>query len=115
MKWSDLSEKVQKNVEEIITDGLLARGIRANVTCWEAKDGKLKVVTDKFYTTPVIFKELYIEGTGYFSQTENGMDELEVSLAYRWQSFSGGFNGTSLCCIYILLSGYDARKRYTTT
>ena len=115
MKWSDLTEKVQLGVREIIKDELLMRGIKVDVTCNETKNELLKIKTSTIQTTPVIFKELYIEGTGFFDQAANGMDELVVCLDYRWQSFTNGYNGTSICHIYILLSEYEARKRYTTT
>lgn len=59
-------------------------------------DDVLKAKSEPFRITPMVFKEIWIEGTFFALNNEEGEFELGINLGYHWKSFRGGSNGTEL-------------------
>ena len=56
-----------------------------------------------------MFKSVNIEGTGYLTEEKNGLYELSFVLDFRYETFTGGKNGTHLCNINFRVSDNSTR------
>lgn len=97
-------EETYKQISEIIRIELLKRGFIVDVTCTPTKDNLFKVKTSSFQTTPVLFKDVWIESSfAYFDkkESEKGVKYTEyyISLNVCYEHFDGGRNGCNLFSI----------------
>lgn len=102
---------------EIVGDELLKRGFQVKLTTSVLSDGRIKIVSDNFQTTPVLYKRIYIEAKGKI-KSEDKKDSLgrdvvrnEVCLALhaRVELFSGGSNGIDLFYLNLVWFNDDDR------
>jgi hypothetical protein len=97
-------KKVYSQIADIIQTELLKRGFVVNVSCTPTPDNSLKVITDEFQTTPVIFKKVWIESFGVkVEEHENSKGikytDYHISLDVFYEHFGGGKNGCNLFSI----------------
>lgn len=92
-------ENVFEQISEIIRVELLKRGFIVDVTCTPTKDNSFKVKTTSFQTTPVLFKEVWIESWNVFveeKENDKGVKYIDynISIHVCYEHFDGGRN----CC-----------------
>lgn len=93
-----------EQIAELIRIELLKRGFIVDVTCIPTRDNHMRVKTTSFQTTPVLFKEVWIESSNAFfseNQKENGYKYTDyyVSLSVCYKHFDDGRNGCNLFTI----------------
>lgn len=104
-------------ITEIVSDELLKRGFQVKLTTNVLPDGRMKIMSNNFQTTPVLYKKIYIEAKGKI-KSEDKKDSLgrgivrhEVCLALhaRVELFSGGSNGIDLFYLNLVWLNNDDR------
>ena len=107
MKYNDLTETMRKEIANIVKTQLMKRGINVDVaiSSKQTRSGNeyVGVKTSPFQTTPVIYKEICIDGGGVFSEVEGREDvfTLALSLDFRMTYFTNAYNGVTLGTIFI--------------
>lgn len=102
MKYSEFTDDMLKEIIDAIKSKLLKLGINADVfvTSSVGRYGTeyIEVSTEKFNTTPVIYKYVTIGGKGSFwqSKDDDGVYNLDIPLDYWFKYFDGGTNGASI-------------------
>ena len=96
--------EVLEQIREIIRIELLKRGFIVDVTCTQTKDNSFKVKTTSFQTTPVLFKDVWIESWNVFiedKENEKGIKytDYNISIHVCYEHFDGGMNGCTLFSI----------------
>lgn len=99
-------ENVFEQISEIIRVELLKRGFIVDVTCTQTKENSFKVKTSSFQTTPVLFKEVWIESWNVFiedKENDKGVKytDYNISIHVCYEHFDGGRNGCSLFSIIL--------------
>lgn len=94
-------EKLLRQISEIIRIELLKRGFTVDVICTPTKDNSFKVKTSSFQTTPVLFKDVWIESWNVFveeKENDKGIKYTDycVSLNVCYYHFDDGRNGCNL-------------------
>lgn len=96
-----------------ITLSVTRLGINTRLLVVEKKDYKnnpyLVFESTPFQTTPMMFKEIKLEGNIYIreDETDDGFIYVIVDLDYRYNFFDGGSNGHKLgMCKYKICRGY---------
>lgn len=92
---------VFEQIAKLIQIELLKRGFIVNVVCVPKGDNDFKVKTTSFQTSPVLFKNVWIEsdyaifseGT---SEKGNKYTDYFVRLSAKFELFGGGTNGCEL-------------------
>lgn len=97
-------KNVFEQTAELIRIELLKRVFVVDVTCTPTKVDKFNVKTTSFQTTPVLFKNVWIEsGIACFQENENEKGikytDYYVSLSVCYEYFDGGRNGCKLFAI----------------
>lgn len=97
-------EKILEQIREIIRIELLKRGFIVDVTCTPTKDNSFKVKTTSFQTTPVLFKEVWIESWNVFveeKENDKGVKytDYNISIQVCYEHFDSGRNGCNLFSI----------------
>lgn len=64
---------------------------------------RISIETNNLCMTPCVFAKLYINGNGSADNEGN----VFISLSWRWETFSGGSNGTELCRLTLRKSDYS--------
>ena len=102
MKFSELSPKNVSYISECVTTLLKRMCINADITM-KAKttrfgDEVLDVHSSEIKVIPAMFNNVHIEGTGYLTKDDNVENcfDFKIFLNYRYESFSGGSNGTEI-------------------
>lgn len=54
---------IYEQIAALIRIELLKRGFIVDVTCYPEDEGRIKIETSSFQTTPVIFKRLWIDNS----------------------------------------------------
>jgi len=113
---NNLPKDIIKEIETSINNELIKRGyptVVATQDTTETRYPKIDIVSEKFNTTPVIFKEIQVDNFGgsitervekIVNQDKEGIDFIrEVDTIGIWipvhvsySHFDGGSNGTSL-------------------
>lgn len=107
MKYNELTETMRKEIANIVKTQLMKRGINVDVAIFgkQTRSGSefVGVKTSPFQTTPVIYKEICIEGGGSFDKVEGREDVfiLALSLDFRMTYFTNAYNGVTLGTIFI--------------
>ena len=96
--------EVLEQIREIIRIELLKRGFIVDVTCTQTKDNSFKVKTTSFQTTPVLFKQVWIESWNVFveeKENDKGVKYIDynISIYVCYEHFDGGRNGCNLFSI----------------
>ena len=94
-------KEILEQIAELIRIELLKRGFVVDVTCTPTKDDRFKVKTSTFQTTPVLFKEVWIENWSVFvvdRENDKGAKytDYTVSMSVFYEVFNGGHNSTRL-------------------
>lgn len=97
-------EETYKQISEIIRIELLKRGFIVDVTCTPTKDNSFKIKTTTFQTTPVLFKQVWIESWNVFvkeKENDKGIKytDYNISIHVCYEHFDGGRNGCNLFSI----------------
>ena len=102
MKFSELSPKNVSYIIECVTTLLKRMCINANITM-EAKvtrygDEVVDVRSSEIMVIPAMFNNVHIEGNGYLTKDDDHENyfDFNIFLNYRYDSFSGGSNGTEI-------------------
>ena len=96
-----LSEKAVNTIKDLLQVELLKRGILAPICRIEevtSRSGSsyISFETEKFQTTPVIFKSLMVENfNSWISKMEGGY-MVTINVHFSYKHFGGGSNGCSL-------------------
>jgi len=104
------TEDQRKAVQELIQTELLKRGFTAAIKRFEETENRsgsnyLSFATEKFQTTPVIFKEIQVDNfSSSLSQEEKTNDagtkfivtKFWISVHVSYRHFGGGTNGCEL-------------------
>lgn len=96
-----LSEKAVNSIKDLLQVELLKRGILAPICRIEEVESRsgnsyISFNTEKFQTTPVIFKSLMVENfNSWISKVEGGY-VVTIDVHYSYEHFGGGSNGCSL-------------------
>lgn len=105
---------------ETVSDELLKRGFKVKLNIQKIlPDGKIKIVSDDFQTTPVLYKRIYIEAAGQIKSEEQknslGKDIVRHSISFalyaKVESFSGGSNGINLFPLTLVCFNNDDRVK----
>lgn len=108
-----MTQEQIKALTEIVSDELLKRGFIVKLDASVSSLGRIKITSDNFQTTPVLYKKLYIEGGGQIKSEVLGEDDIKYSVCLRFnvrvETFSGGYNGTDL--FYLNLSWFNDYDR----
>jgi len=119
MKYEDFTKDMQTEIANKIQDCLKKLGIHTSVeiSSRETKPyGKIwvNVKSDTFNTSPVMFKNVWIDGCGIVEKDEeyDGTYNLTIALHYRWETFSGGYNGTELATVTFRMCDNDDYVRF---
>ena len=108
MKISDFTENIREEIRTEIENCLMRFGINSkiHITDRTLRNGEtiLKINSDSFQTQPCLFKSVNIEGTGHLTEDKEGMYELFFVLDFRYETFTGGYNGTNFCNINFRVS-----------
>jgi hypothetical protein len=96
-----LSEKAVSTIKDLLQTELLKRGILAPIKRIEEVESRsgsnyISFNTEKFQTTPVIFKSLVVENFNSWIKKVEGGYEVTISVHYSYEHFDGGSNGCSL-------------------
>lgn len=99
-------KETYEQIAELIRIELLKRGFIVDVTCTPTKDNSFKVKTTSFQTTPVLFKEVWIESRNVFveeKENDKGVKytDYNISIHVCYEHFDGGRNGCSLFSIIL--------------
>ena len=97
-------KETYEQIAELIRIELLKRGFIVDVTCTPTKDNSFKVKTSSFQTTPVLFKEVWIESWNVFveeKENDKGVKytDYNMSIHVCYEHFDGGRNGCDLFSI----------------
>lgn len=103
-------EKIYHQIADIIQTELLKRGFVVNVSCTPTPDNSLKIITNEFQTTPIIFKKVWIESFDVEvdqNETDKGLKYVDYHIAINvfYEHFDGGQNGCNL--FYISLRSFE--------
>ena len=113
MKISDFTENIREEIRTEIENCLMRFGINSKIHMAEKKlrngEAILIINSDSFQTQPCLFKSVKIEGTGHLTQDEEGGYELFFVLEFRYETFTGGYNGTHFCNINFRVSDNATR------
>jgi len=108
MKINDFTENIREEIRTDIENCLMRFGINTKIhmTDRTLRNGEaiLIIDSDSFQTQPCLFKSVKIEGSGHLTEDEEGGYELFFVLDFRYETFTGGSNGTHLCNINFRLS-----------
>ena len=101
MKISDFTEEMKGEIIKAAKRSLIMVGVTADVhlDCKNTRGTEyLKLDTDKFNTTPVIYESVSIGGSAGLEKVDKleGVYDFNFYLDYRFETFSGGYNGTPL-------------------
>ena len=99
-------EEILKQIAELIRIELLKRGFIVDVTCTPTKNNSFKIKTSSFHTTPVLFKEVWIESWSVFAdekENEKGVKytDYQITMEVRYEHFDGGRNGCKLFSMFL--------------
>lgn len=89
-----------EQIAELIRIELLKRGFIVDVTCTPTENS-FKVKTSSFQTTPVLFKEVWIESWSVFvdeKENDKGVKytNYQITMEVCYEHFDGGRNGCNL-------------------
>ena len=95
-----LSEKVINRIKELLQVELLKRGILAPICRIEEIESRsggsyISFNTEKFQTTPIIFKSLMVENFNSWIKKVEGGYVVVIGVHYSYEHFGGGTNGCS--------------------
>ena len=101
MTASDFTEEMKGEIIKAAKRSLIMVGVTADVHLLDKiVRGReyLRLKTDDFNTTPVIYQNVCIEGSAELIKVDGleGVYDFDFYLDYRFETFSGGYNGTSL-------------------
>lgn len=75
-------------------------GVDADFKMCEGKDYRGDkydyLESSPFRQYPMMFKKAFVRGVFHYNKVDGQHTEVGVSLDWRWESFSGGSNGTEL-------------------
>ena len=96
-----LSEKAVNTIKDLLQTELLKRGILAPIKRIEEVESRsgstyISFETEKFQTTPVIFKSLKVENFNSWIKKVEGDYVVVISVHYSYKHFGGGSNGCLL-------------------
>ena len=102
MKYEDFTEEMRNEIINATKNSLLKLGIDTSVRITSkvtrSNNEFIRIDTDTFQTTPVIYKSVSVYGEGYVNpscEIENGFD-LCINLNYGFKYFKGGSNGVEI-------------------
>lgn len=102
MKYEEFTDEMRNDIVNATRDSLAKLGIHVNVDI-SAKTTRrnneyITIKTDTFQTTPVIYKSVFVYGSGWVVQTENAENvfDLNIELNYGFEYFNGGSNGVEI-------------------
>jgi len=97
-----LSEKVVKEIQNLIKVALVKRGFHAEFIKFCEEDGRIVFETETFQTVPVIFETIKIENFSSSVWHKSGDDYGRVSIDVhcRYTHFDGGNNGATIFEFY---------------
>lgn len=93
---------IKKDIAENIERVLMRLGIHARIEVSEKKiyNGRyvVKIESETFNTTPVIYKSVNVYGDGWFIEedAEKHTAKLTLDIGYRFCYFDGGSNGVDI-------------------
>lgn len=102
MKYSEFTDDMRQEMKDAIKAKLSKLGISANVEVSALTNrygGEyVYIKTAEFNTTPVIYKTVYVDGSGCILPVEehDNVFELRITFGYRFIYFNGGTNGVSI-------------------
>lgn len=105
MGFKDLTEEMKGEIVLAIENALFKLGINTCVELYSetyshSSNEYIKIRTGGFQTTPVIYKEVSIDGCGILAEVKgaNNMNvyDLYLNLSYRFKYFNGGENGVDI-------------------
>lgn len=113
MKISDFTEEMKGEIIKAAKRSLIMVGVTADVhlDCKNTRGTEyLKLDTDKFNTTPVIYESVRIGGSAGLEKVEGreGIYNLDIHLDYFFEIFGGGRNGTGLGTLHFRV--FEERK-----
>ena len=116
MNINDFTDKMRQEISCAIKRSLLKLGIDVDVTLshfHSMNDGQdyIKFHTTGFNTTPVIYKNVYVEGSGRLYDV-NGYPntyDLFINTDYRFILFCGGTNGVNIGAFHFRV--FEGRER----
>ena len=96
-----LSEKAINTIKDLLQTELLKKGILAPIKRIEEVEGRsgnryISFETEKFQTTPVVFKFLIVENFHSWIKKVEGGYVVTIYVHYSYEHFGGGSNGCSL-------------------
>ena len=107
MMFKDLTEEMRQEILNTIKDKLLKLGINTEVTIGAKTiyNGKEMIFVESkpFNTTPVIYKSIKVDGSGFINMLDNGDYALNIGLTYRFDYFNGGENGVDIGAIKFVI------------
>lgn len=102
MKYEDFTEEMRIDIINATKDSLSKLGIHTQVRLsarMTRHNGEyIRIDTEPFQTTPVIYKSVSVYGEGYIvlcDEIENAFD-LYINLNYGFKYFEGGSNGVEI-------------------
>lgn len=109
-KTIEIMKTIYEQIAELIRIELLKRGFIVDVICTPTKDNSFKVKTTSFQTTPVLFKNVWIEdwSVSCEEKTNDKGDkyfEYYVSLYAFYERFDEGKNGCPV--LYITFRKFE--------
>lgn len=112
--FNKLQDKTKDDIKKYIEVSLLHLGVNATITItpYQNRRGEenVKVESTDIMCQPMIFKRVYVIGNLYFNKGENDeVYEIQVPLSYRFETFTGGSNGTELGTIVFNLYFSDSK------
>lgn len=99
MNVRDFTEEMRNDIVNAAKRSLMMIGVTADITISvDEKKNRIKLETEKFNTTPVIYQSVEISGYADLCEVEGheGLYDLNFYLNYWFVIFGGGHNGTSL-------------------
>jgi hypothetical protein len=96
------SEKQRAIIQEFIQDELLKRGFTAPIIEFKEEAHRFSFITEKFQTTPVLFKSICVSdfGSGIRDIDESYENcvvrSFWIQIHVNYQHFGGGSNGCTL-------------------
>ena len=105
--FNDFTEEMCNDIKSAVKDCLLKLGVDVDVnisaeTYSHRSEEYIVVETSEFNTTPVIYKSIYVRGSGTLQEVEGheGVYDLYIPLGYYFKYFDGGSNGVSIGTMY---------------
>ena len=102
MKLQDFTEEMLNQISSDAKERLMLLGINAEVKV-EVKfnrrnEAHVELTTSSFNTMPVIYKSITVDGSASLESVDgrDDLSDLVFWLSYRFETFTGGFNGTPL-------------------